>query len=317
MGAVSGGRRGGRGVRKKGSKKVLKHDSLEVTFGHGKDVIKWPWKTSAKYLYGASWLRDSNSAPKLAQGSRDREEEQTTFTLDQVEGQQKREHPFSQKFWSTKGWTGKSLKGRYIGCPEAPNGEPLTEFYSVMVDLKRVSNQTTTGRKRTLSATVLVGNGNGLVGFGVGRGEVALAAIRKAKNKAVNYLQYIPRYEDRTLFHNIYVKYKQTKIQMERKCPGSGLSCHRIITSIFQLAGIKDARAKIIGNSKNPLNVVRATFEGITSQQVYQTVSDESERFLVENRRECYNRPIVMALPKSEDTDETRDYLEKKQLLQS
>ena len=316
MGAVGGGRRGGRGVRKKGSKKLLKHDGLEVTFGHGKDVIKWPWKTNTKYVYGANWLRDSNTgAAKPVHG--DREEEQTTFTLDEVEGQQKKEHPLSQKFWSTKGWTGKSLKGRYIGCPEAPNGEPLPEFYSVMVDLKRVSNQTPTGRKRTLSATVLVGNGNGLVGFGVGRGEKSLAAIRKAKNKAVNYLQFIPRYNDHTLFHNVYVKYKQTKIQMEKRCPGTGLSCHRIITSIFQLAGIKDARAKIIGNSKNPLNVVRATFKGITSQQMYQTVSDESDRFLVETRRECYDRPVIMAIPKSKDTEETREYLQKKQLLQS
>ena len=312
--AVGGGRRGGRargGIKKK---KVQKQDTSEVTFGHGKDLIQWPWKTSAKYLYGTSWLKDSNSG-KPTRG--DREDQQTTFTLDQIEGQQKRVLPLSHMYWSTKGWTGKSLKGRYIGCPEAPNGEPLTEFYSVMVDLKRVANQTPTGRKRTISATVLVGNGNGLVGFGVGRGEVSTAAIRKAKNKAVNYLQFIPRYNGHTLFHNINVKYKQTKIQMERRCPGTGLSCHRIITAIFQLAGIKDARAKIIGNSKNPLNVVRATFKGVTSQQMYQSVSDESERFLVENRRECYNRPIVMALPKSEDTEETRNYLQKKQMLQS
>jgi small subunit ribosomal protein S5 len=314
MGSVGGGRRGGRGMKKK---KVKKQDTSEISFGHGKDFIEWPWKTSTKYLYGANWLRDSNRGgiSKPTQG--DRDDQQTSFTLDQIEGQQKRVFPLSHMYWSTKGWTGKSLKGRYIGCPEAPNGEPLTEFYSVMVDLKRVSNQTPTGRKKTISATVLVGNGNGLVGFGVGRGEVPMAAIRKAKNKAVNYLQFIPRYNDHTLFHNINVKYKQTKIQMERRCPGTGLSCHRIITSIFQLAGVKDARAKIIGNSKNPLNVVRATFKGVTSQQVYQTVSDDSERFLVENRRECYNRPVIMALPKSTDTEEMRDYLQKKQMLPS
>ena len=46
---------------------------------------------------------------------------------------------------------------------------------------------------------------------------------------------------------------------------GTGLKCQRVIASIFQLAGIKDARAKIIG-SNNPLNIVRATFKGLTSQ---------------------------------------------------
>ena len=46
---------------------------------------------------------------------------------------------------------------------------------------------------------------------------------------------------------------------------GTGLKCQRIIASIFQLAGIKDARAKIVG-SNNPLNIVRATFKGLTTQ---------------------------------------------------
>ena len=70
------------------------------------------------------------------------------------------------------------------------------------------------GKKRTISALVVVGNGSGVAGFGVGRGEEAMAAIRKvrdflsnndirnisiqAKNKAVNYLFFIPRYGDHT-----------------------------------------------------------------------------------------------------------------------
>ena len=293
----------------------MKRDNMEITFGHGKDVMECPWNTHSKYAYGVNWLSAANSAAQPI--DRPDGEDVTGFTLDQVEGQARAKRRFSEMNWSTKGWTGRSLKGKYIGCPEAPNGEPLTDFYSVMIDLKRVSNQTSTGKKRTVSATVLVGNGNGLVGFAVGRSEMAMAAIRKAKNKAVNYLQFIPRYDNHTLFHNVYVKYKQTKIQMERRCPGTGLSCHRIITSIFQLAGIKDAKAKITGNSKNPLNVVRATFKGITSQQMYQMISDKSNRFLIENRRECYNRPVIMALPKSADTKEMRDYLQKKQMLQS
>ena len=316
MGAMSGGRggRGGKG-RKKGGKKGLKQDNMEVTFGHGKNVISWPRRSSVKSKYGAGWLKELNrQGPTESDGGRPIPEE-TKFYLRQVEGQKKVARPISQTGWSQRGWTGKSMNGRYVGCPEAPDGEPLTDFHSVIIELKRVSNQTAAGKKRVLSAAVVVGNGNGLVGFGVGKGEESVAAIRKAKNKAVNYLQFIPRYNDHTLYHNIYVKYKQTKIQMEKRCPGTGLSCHRIITSVFQLAGIKDAKAKIIGNSTNPLNVVRATFKGITSQQMYQTISNETNRFLVENRRECYYRPVVMALPKSEDTAEMRDYLQKKQMV--
>lgn len=123
--------------------------------------------------------------------------------------------------------------------------------------------------------------------------------------------------------------------------------------SIFQLAGIKDAQAKIVG-STNPLNVVRATFKGLTSQvndqqldffapslnnnvtcdnffvcmhrftvitillilqQLYQSASDETGHFLIESRRECFYRPLVMALPKSQDSPELKQCLQKKQML--
>ena len=90
----------------------------------------------------------------------------------------------------------------------------MTLFPLVCVQLKRVSNQTAAGKKRTLSALVIVGNGNGVAGFGLGKAEEAFPAIRKvclyfssrfiltisvqAKNKAVNYLYFIPRYNDHT-----------------------------------------------------------------------------------------------------------------------
>lgn len=84
------------------------------------------------------------------------------------------------------------------------------------------------------------------------------------------------------VYHNIKVKYCRTSVNMERRIKGitiiishcceviagnvgTGLSCHRIISTICNLAGIKDARAKIIG-STNPLNIVRATMKGLTSQ---------------------------------------------------
>lgn len=315
MGAVGGGRggRGGRG-RKKGGKKALKRDA-EVIFGDGYGSTQWaglssPWKTS-RQKYGTNWMKDSHlgivrdEAPSSAIESK--------FTLRQLEGEGQLQRRVSEMGWSRKGWSGKSMNGKFVGCPEAPNGEPLKDFYSVVVEFKRVSNQTMAGKKRTISALVVVGNGNGVAGFGVGRGEESFAAIRKAKNKAVNYLYFVPRYNDHTLYHNVQVKYKQTQVQLERRVQGTGLKCQRVIASIFQLAGIKDARAKIIG-SNNPLNIVRATFKGLTSQKLHQSISDETRQFLIESRRECNYRPLVMAVSKSESSTQVTQQLKKMQM---
>ena len=313
MSGVGGGRggRGGRG-RKKGGKKGLRQD-MEVTFGHGKEIT-WPSKIG-RQKYGVHWLKDSRQEntqhDHVTQSDSPAENK---FTLRQLEGDKRVSRRLSEMGWSQKGWSGKSMNGRYVGCPESPDGEPLKNFHSVVVEFKRVANQTAAGKKRTLSAVVVVGNGDGVVGFGVGRGEESFTAIRKAKNKAVNYLHYVPRYNDYTLYHNVQVKYKETRVQLERTCQGTGLRCQRVIASIFQLAGIQDARAKITG-STNPLNVAKATLKGLTSQQMHQSISDESNHFLIENRRECFYRPVVLALPKSEDTAELKEYLQKKQIV--
>ena len=100
------------------------------------------------------------------------------------------------------------------------------------------------------------------------------------------------------------------------------MRCQRAISAICQLAGLKNMRAKIVG-STNPLNIVRATFKGLTSQvsvlyilfsdcvplqnfivssqETHQSLADKTGKFLVEYRRECGYRPVVIAVPKSKD----------------
>ena len=107
---------------------------------------------------------------------------------------------------------------------------------------------------------------------------------------------------------------------------GTGLTCHRIVASICHLAGIKDVRAKIVG-STNPMNIVRATMMALTSQvslsflqtfqklvlavfqETLQSLADKSGKFVVECRRENYYHPYVVALPKSQDTEDVRSKL--------
>lgn len=319
LGSVGGGRggRGGRG-RKKGGKKALRHQQ-EVILGSGQNNVRWgglshPF-SSERFRYGPQWLKTDDFGMTEVSDSAEKTED-NVFNARDLEGPSGQRMPLSMQNWGKKGWSGRSWNGRYVGCPELPDGTPLTDFSSTVIELKRVSNQTKAGKKRTVSCLVVVGNGNGVAGYAVGRGEEIRTAIRKAKNKAVNALQYIPRYEDTTVYHNIKVKHCRTNILIERRVAGSGLKCQRAIYAICKLVGIKDLKAKILG-SNNPLNIVHATMKGLTSQETHQSLADEEGKFLVEFHKECGGRPIVSSIPKSLQSEDTIRTLKDLQLLQA
>ncbi len=323
LSSVGGGRggRGGRG-RKKGGKKAIRLQP-EVVLGSGGNNVRWgglshPLSISTstgRLRYGPQWLETTDFG--MTQVSDDAGTmEDSVLEVRQLEGPSGKRLPLSMLNWSRSGWSGRSWGGRYVGCPELPDGTPLTDFSSTVIELKRVSNQTKAGKKRTVSCLVVVGNGNGVAGYAVGRGEEIRAAIRKAKNKAVNALQYIPRYSDHTVYHNVKVKYCRTNILMERKVAGYGLKCQRAIHAICKLVGIENLKAKIIG-SNNPLNIVHATMKGLTSQQTHQSLADEEEKFLVEFHDECGSRPVVSSVPKSMQSNNTARTLKDMQLLRA
>ncbi|CAI8015263.1 28S ribosomal protein S5, mitochondrial [Geodia barretti] len=309
-GSVGGGRggRGGRG-RKRGGKKGMR-DTQAIWIGQGKGGERWPGLSYPleETKYSLDWLQRRGLGMKKVQeegeerggeerrGEDGEEKQQFMLRLRVIEGKRREVRKMSEMGWDRKGWSGRLWGGRHIGCPELPDSTPLEDFRSVVIEVKRVANQTKGGKKRTVSALVVVGNGNGMAGFAVGRGDEIKAAIRKAKNRAVNYLQFIPRCEGHTIYHNAKVKYCKTNIELERRVKGHGLRCHRSVSAVCQLAGIKDMRAKVTG-SNNPLNTVRATFKGLTSQESFLDLANRTGKFVVEYRRECLDRPVVVAVP--------------------
>ena len=321
MGGVSGGRggRGGRG-RKKGGKKGLRQTAA-VALGEGVGGVRWaglshPLLTERKSSSTRTdWLQREQLGIKKAkeEGEKDDVMENQINWWD-LEGDKRVQRRVSEIGWSIKGWSGKRWGGRDVGCPETPDGTPLTDFKSVVIELKHVSNQTKGGKKRSVSALIVVGNGNGAAGFAVGKGEETRSAIRKAKNKAANCLHYIPRCDGHTIYHNIQTKACCTNILFERRVRGSGLRCQRAVAAICKLAGVKDIRAKIIG-STNPLNIVRAAFKGLSSQETHRDLANRTGLFLVEYRRECYDRPIVVGVPDSKNNAQTTEMLESLHLL--
>ncbi|PIA19140.1 ribosomal protein S5 domain 2-like protein [Coemansia reversa NRRL 1564] len=132
--------------------------------------------------------------------------------------------------------------------------------------VKRTVQMTRNGKIPTMYALVVVGNGNGAAGFGEGRGPEASKAVLMATRKAIKDIQMIPRYDDRTIYHDIDHKFKATKLLLWARRPGFGLRVAPIIHEICQCIGIKDLAGKI-HKSRNPMNVIKAVFEALQTQR--------------------------------------------------
>ena len=87
--------------------------------------------------------------------------------------------------------------------------------------VKRVVNQTGRGKIPSMYALVVVGNGDGVGGYGEGKDEEAVMAIKKATNKAFRLLKYFERYDDRTVYHDIEYKFGGTRLRLFARPPGT------------------------------------------------------------------------------------------------
>ena len=135
-----------------------------------------------------------------------------------------------------------------------------------VIDVNRTCKVTKGGGLMSFTALVVVGNGNGVVGFATGKGKDVGLAVEKAYSRASRSLVYIERFENSTIFHAQEAKHCKTKIRLMPAKAGEGLRCNQIVESICEMAGIKDISAKVIG-SHHPLNTVRACFEALESIQ--------------------------------------------------
>ncbi|KIK91486.1 hypothetical protein PAXRUDRAFT_830815 [Paxillus rubicundulus Ve08.2h10] len=124
---------------------------------------------------------------------------------------------------------------------------------------RRVTQQTGKGKIHSMYALVVVGNGNGLVGYGEAKDDEAPVARDKALAKALRSLDYVDRFEKRTLWTDIESKFGGTKIILRSRPVGFGLRCNPNVHQVLKAAGIKDASAKVWG-SRNPLMVVKTLF---------------------------------------------------------
>ena len=130
-----------------------------------------------------------------------------------------------------------------------------------LVGVRRVAKVVKGGRQFGFSALTVVGDGKGRVGFGRGKAREVPAAIQKAMENARKNMIFIPLRSD-TLQHTITARYGAAKIYMQPASEGTGIIAGGAMRAVFEVVGVHNVLAKCIG-SANPVNVVRATVEGL------------------------------------------------------
>lgn len=139
-----------------------------------------------------------------------------------------------------------------------------SDFKSVVIDVNRVTKVNKGGRQLSFSALVVIGNGKGLVGFGIGKSKETQSAIAKASKAAKKNLIKIPiSKKGGTIPHNVAVRYKGSEIFMRRAVPGTGIKAGGVARSICEVAGIENIISKFLRKgSKN--NNVRLVFNAFS-----------------------------------------------------
>lgn len=146
------------------------------------------------------------------------------------------------------------------------------ELNDKVVTIKRVTKTVKGGRNMRFTALVVVGDGNGHVGAGLGKAVEIPEAIRKGREDAMKHIVSIPLDENNSITHDFIGKYGSANVLLKKAPDGTGIIAGGPARIVCELAGIKNIRTKSLG-SNNKQNVVLATIEGLSQLKTPEEVA--------------------------------------------
>ena len=149
------------------------------------------------------------------------------------------------------------------------------ELQERLVAVNRVSKTVKGGRIARFAALMVVGDGNGHVGYGLGKAAEVPEAIRKGIEDAKKNMIEVSL-KDTTIPHEILGEYGAGRVLLKPAAPGTGVIAGKTVRAVVELAGIKNIRAKSL-RSNNPTNVIKATFEGLKALRTVEQVAKTRE----------------------------------------
>ena len=150
--------------------------------------------------------------------------------------------------------------------------DPATlDLQEKLVTLNRVSKTVKGGRIARFTAIMIVGDGNGHVGYGLGKAAEVPDAIRKGIEDAKKNMIKVSL-NGSTIPHEVIGEYGAGRVLLKPAGPGTGIIAGGTVRTILALAGIKNIRAKCL-RSTNPTNVVKATFEGLRALKTAEEIA--------------------------------------------
>jgi len=147
-----------------------------------------------------------------------------------------------------------------------------SEFIEKVVEVKRVSKVVKGGRRFSFSALVVVGDGKGQVGAGLGKANEVIEAVRKGTEKAKKVMKLYSLYKN-SIPHKVLGSHGAAKVLIKPSPPGSGIISSGAVRAVVEAVGIRDINAKALG-SANVHNLVRATLNGLNQLRGFAEIAE-------------------------------------------
>ncbi len=155
------------------------------------------------------------------------------------------------------------------------------EYKEVLVSVGRVAKVVKGGRRFSFSVVMIVGNGKGRVGYGLGKAREVMEARAKATQEAKKSTFRVPLKESRTIFHDITGHSGAGKVLLRTAKPGTGVIAGGPMRAVFEVLGIHDIVAKSLGSS-NVHNMLAATFDAFSRLSTPKMIAEKRNKKISE-----------------------------------